>query len=74
MINPVVEFREPMRFDRRSDGSTYSPVERAVLRALKVDHYDFKLTAPRQRLVPPRIAKQQALLAKEQERLAALKA
>ena len=74
MINPVVEFREPMRFDRRSDGSVYSPVELAVLRALKVDHYDFKPTSPRQRLVPPRIAQQQALLAKEQERLAALKA
>ena len=71
MINPTVIIREPMRFDRRSDGSAYSLVELAVLRALGVDHYDFQPTAPRQRVVPARIAQQQALLEKERERLAA---
>jgi hypothetical protein len=74
MINPVVELREPMRLDRRSDGSAYSPVEQAINRALGVEHYDFKPTSPRRRIVPPRIAQQQALLEKEKQRLEALEA
>jgi len=74
MINPSVELCEPMRFDRQSDGSTYSLVERAVLRALGVEHYDFKPTAPRQKIIPPRVAQQMALLAKEKQRLAELEA
>jgi len=74
MINPAGQLAEPMRFDRRSDGSAYSPMEQAVLRALGVDHYDFKPTAPRQKIIPPRVAMQQALLVKEKERLEALKA
>ncbi len=74
MINPSVELCEPMRFDRQSDGSAYSLVEKAVLRALGTDHYDFKPTAPRQKIIPPRVARQQELLAKEKERLAALEA
>jgi len=69
MINPNVTLREPMRFDRRSDGAVYSPVELAVLRALGVDHYDFEPAVPRQKIVPARIAKQQELLEKERERL-----
>ncbi len=73
MINPAGQRAEPMRFDRRSDGTAYSPMEQAVLRALGVDHYEFKPTAPRQKIVPPRVAMQQAMLAKEKERLAALK-
>jgi hypothetical protein len=68
MINPNVALRKPMRFDRRSDGSAYSPVEKAVLRALGAEHYAFEPTAPRQRIVPARIAMQQALLEKERER------
>jgi hypothetical protein len=74
MINPAGQLREPMRFDRRSDGSAYSPMEKAVLRALGVDHYEFKPTAPRQKIIPPRVAREQAMIAMEKERLAALKA
>ncbi|MCE0499066.1 MAG: hypothetical protein LV481_14090 [Methylacidiphilales bacterium] len=74
MINPAAHLGQPMRFDRRSDGSAYSPVEKAVLRALGVDHYPFQPTSPRQKIVPPRMAREPELLAKERERLAALKA
>jgi len=74
MINPAGQLREPMRFDRRSDGSAYSPMEKCVLRALGVDHYDFKPTVSRQKIIPGRVAREQAMIAKEKERLAALKA
>jgi hypothetical protein len=74
MINPNARLGEPMRFDRSSDGSAYSPVEKAVLRALGADRYPFEPTVPRQKIVPARIARQEELLAKERERLAALKA
>ncbi len=47
MINPTVILREPMRFDRRSDGTAYSPVEQAILRALGAEHYPFTPRAPR---------------------------
>jgi hypothetical protein len=73
MINPAAALREPMRFDRRSDSSAYSLVERGVLRALGVDHYDFKPATPRRRITPERVVRQQALLAREQELLAAFK-
>jgi hypothetical protein len=74
MINPPAELKEIMRFDRRSDGSVYSPMEQAVLRALGVEHYDFQPTAPRRKIVPQgRLARDQVLLAKERERLAAAK-
>jgi hypothetical protein len=71
MINPPVHLREPMRFDRRADGSAYSPVELAVLRALGVEHYDFHPTGPRQKIIPPRVAMQQKLLEEERERISA---
>jgi len=73
MINPAAQLREPMRFDRRSDGSAYSPIEQAVLRALGVAHYPFEPKSPRQEIVPPRVARQREMLEKERERLAALK-
>lgn len=72
MTNPCFSFLEPMRFDRRGDGSAYSPVELSVLRALGVEHYDFQPTAPRESIVPERLARQQKLLEEEQKRLAAL--
>ena len=74
MINPASHLREPMRLDRRSDGSAYSPMERVILNALGVDHYIFQPTAPRQKIVPARVAREQEMLARERERLAALKA
>jgi hypothetical protein len=74
MINPPAVLREPMRLDRRSDGSAYSPIEQAIHRALGVAHYDFQPAVPRQRIVPEhRLAREQALLAQERERLAEVK-
>jgi hypothetical protein len=68
MINPSGVLNAPMRFDRRSDGSPYAPVEQVVLNALGKDHFDFKPTMPRRRIVPQRVAMQQALLEKEKKR------
>jgi hypothetical protein len=73
MINPSAILNRPMRFDRRSDGSAYSPLEKSVLKAVGRDHLEFQPTTPRRRIVPQRIAMQEALRAKELERLAALK-
>jgi hypothetical protein len=56
MINPSGVLNEPMRFDRRSDGSDYAPVERAVLTALGQDHFDFQPTRARRRIQPARLA------------------
>jgi hypothetical protein len=42
-----------------------------VLRALGVDYLDFVPTAPRERVVPERVRKQQARAAAENARLAA---
>ena len=71
MINPCLNFLEPMRFDRRADGSVYSPVEKAILHALGVEHYAFQPAAPRRKIIPERIARQQKMLEEEKERLAA---
>ena len=70
MINPSGLLRTPMRYDRRSDGSAYSPMEKLVLRGLGHEHYDFQTTMPRRRIVSPGDAKRQAQLEKEKERLA----
>jgi hypothetical protein len=70
MINPSGILRTPMRYDRRDDGSAYAPMEQVVLDALGVDHYAFAPTMPRRRLVPKRVATQEALLEQEKERLA----
>jgi hypothetical protein len=64
MINPPVRLREPMRFDRRADGSAYSAVELAVLRALGVRHCDFQPAGPRLMVVPPRVTMQTKLVEK----------
>ena len=45
-------------------------MEQVVLDALGVDHYAFAPTMPRRRLVPKRVATQEALLEQEKERLA----
>ena len=70
MINPSGILRTPMRFDRRDDGSAYAPMEQIVLDALGVDHFPFAPTVPRRRIVPNRVAMQEALLEQEKERLA----
>lgn len=68
IINPPVKLVEPMCFDR-PDGA-HSPVEQAVLRALGVERYPFVPTAPRQAVVPERIARDKQLW-EERARLAA---
>ncbi len=68
MTNPAGVLRTPMRYDRRDDGSAYSPMEQLVLRSLGVDHFPFSPTAPRRRIVPKRVAAQQALIEAETER------
>ncbi len=60
LINPPVHLREPMRFDR-PDPEDHSPVERAVLRALGQSSFAFRPTAPRQAIVPERIARDRKL-------------
>ncbi len=70
MINPPPRLKEPMRFER-NDGSAYSVVERSILNALGKKSYDFRIATPRRKVVPARIARQQALLEQEKARLGA---
>jgi hypothetical protein len=51
ITNPPLALREPMRFD-----PPQSLVERAILRGLGVDRLDFVPTAPRESVVPARLA------------------
>jgi hypothetical protein len=60
IIHPPVKLREPMCF-ARPNPADHSPVERAVLFALGVDHYDFQLTHPREAIVPARVAREKAI-------------
>lgn len=55
IVNPPVKLREPMCFARER-ASDHSPVERAVLRALGVERYEFVPTRPREAVVPERLA------------------
>ncbi|GAA0946844.1 hypothetical protein [Virgisporangium aurantiacum] len=48
ITNSTLFLSEPMRFNR-PNVDDHSPVERAVLRALGVDRYDFVATGPRER-------------------------
>lgn len=70
ITNPPVHLLEPLDFNR-PDPADFSPVERAVLRGLGVERLAFRPTAPRERVVPERVTRQQTMLAEEQARLAA---
>jgi hypothetical protein len=70
MINPSGLLRTPMRYDRRSDGSAYSPMEKVALRGLGRDHFDFQPTTPRRRIVLPEAPRKQVPLEHEKEPLA----
>lgn len=72
IINPPVKLREPMCFARPSPAE-HSPVERAVLRALGVERYEFSLAHPREAVVPDRIAREKKIW-EERERQAAARA
>jgi hypothetical protein len=69
ITNPPVALAGPMKFDR-PDPSDFSLVERAILRGLGVDRYEFTPTAPRERVVPERVRRQERMKAEEQARLA----
>lgn len=66
ITNPVVHYREPMRFDRPS--AEQSPVEQAIMRHLGLERLDFHITAERQRLEPHRVHAQATLDAEEARR------
>ncbi len=68
ITNPPVHLREPMNFNR-PDPADFSPVELAVLRGLGVERLDFRPAAPRERVVPPRVARQQKMMEEERARL-----
>jgi hypothetical protein len=68
ITNPPVHLREPMSFNR-PDPAEFSPVELAVLRGLGVERLDFQPAAPRERVVPPRVARQQKMMEEEKARL-----
>ncbi len=69
ITNPPAGLKEPMNFNRPNPAD-FSPVERGVLRGLGVDRYDFKPTAPRERIVPERVKAQARQLEVEKARLA----
>ena len=68
ITNPPVHLLEPMNFNR-PDPADFSPVELAVLRGLGVERLDFRPAAPRERVVPPRVARQQKMMEEEKVRL-----
>lgn len=68
ITNPPLALRAPMNF-ARPDAGDFSLVEQAVLRGLGVDRLDFAPAAPRERVVPDRVRRQQARAAGENARL-----
>ncbi|KZO95317.1 hypothetical protein CALVIDRAFT_516077 [Calocera viscosa TUFC12733] len=70
ITNPPVSLNAPFQLSR-SNAADYSVVELKTLRALGVDRLDFKPTKDRQRIVPERVRRQQAMKEKEMERLKA---
>ncbi|KAK7449293.1 hypothetical protein VKT23_013436 [Stygiomarasmius scandens] len=70
ITNPPVGLKEPFNFSRERD-EDYSLVERKTLKALGVDHLDFKITTERQRIVPKRAVNQSKTLEEEKMRLVA---
>jgi hypothetical protein len=60
IVNPPVKLREPACFARERP-SDYSPVERAVLRALGVERHEFAPSRPREAVVPERLARERAI-------------
>lgn len=78
ITNPPVSLRAPFRFDRAEDGSEgeYSLVERATLRMLGKEGEGlrgWKITRPREKVVPERLRIQEQMKREELERLEAEK-
>jgi hypothetical protein len=72
ITNPPLALREPMNFNRPDPGD-FSLVERAVLRGLGAGRLDFAPAAPREDVLPERVASQRARAATEEARLAAVR-
>jgi hypothetical protein len=70
ITNPPIALKEPMNFNR-DNPDEFSLVERAVLDGLGVERLDFRLTAPREDVVPERVLRQEKMRREEQTRLAA---
>lgn len=70
MTNPPLPLAGPLNLNR-DNPDEFSPIELAILKALGVERYDFQPTAPRERVVPPRVAAQQKMAEEEKARLAA---
>ncbi|KAI0357352.1 hypothetical protein OH77DRAFT_93861 [Trametes cingulata] len=68
ITNPPVALRAPFCF-ARADPDAYSLVELKTLRALGVERFEFTPTTERRRVVPPRVALQEKMLAEEKRRL-----
>lgn len=69
ITNPPIALKEPMNFNRENPAE-FSLVERAVLDGLGVEGLDFQPTAPRERVVPERVRRQEKMRQEEQARLA----
>ncbi|KAF3804067.1 hypothetical protein GCG54_00007860 [Colletotrichum gloeosporioides] len=71
ITNPPVSLREPHRF-HRPDGSKFSLVEQATLRALGAESLpEWGITAPRERVIPERLKIQERMKQEELKRLQA---
>ena len=70
IINPPVALKAPFNFNRK-DTDDYSLVELKTLKALGVEHFDFKPITERRRLVPRSAGTKNAMLEEEKRRIAA---
>lgn len=71
ITNPPVSLREPFQF-KRSNVDDYSLVELKTIKALgrtPEEGYEFKITQPRERVVPEREKVQSVMRVQELERL-----
>lgn len=70
ITNPPVHLKQPFHFNR-ADPKTYSLVELKTLRDLGVDSLpDWKITRPREKVIPERLKRQAKMFEEEQARLA----
>jgi hypothetical protein len=72
ITNPPLSLAGPMNFNR-ANPDDFSPLERAVLRGLGVDRYDFQPTSPRRFIVAQRAVEAQKQLEEQKKRLAEIK-
>jgi hypothetical protein len=70
ITNSTLRLAEPMRFDRPNPGD-HSPVERAILRTLGVDRFEFTATGPRERVVSDLSKEHERTKLEERDRMVA---